>query len=206
MTVKVITSFTQMRDDELAVRANNIIEKMTGNTDFPTPFPALADVTTALTEYDQALEQSQNGGTDKTAIKNNKRQALEGLLGKLGKHVEVHCKNDRAIVLGSGFDMWKASVPKATVLEKPVNFTLVNGPYPGSVNLSVAKTPGAGSYVFEYAATPVTETTLWTKAGVTSRTHTFAGLTRGQEYAFRVTGVGIDVTPVYSDVISVYVQ
>lgn len=195
-----------MRDDEFAVRANNIIEKMTGNTDFPTPFPALADVTAALTDYDQALEQAQNGGTDKTAIKNNKRQALEDLLAKLALHVQVHCNNDRVRVLGSGFDVRKASTPKVTVLEKPVNFTLMNGPYPGSVNLSVGKTPGAGSYVFEYAATPVTETTSWTKAGVTSRAHTFAGLTRGQEYAFRVTGVGIDVSSVYSDVINIYVQ
>lgn len=195
-----------MRDDELAVRANNIIEKMTGNTDFPTPFPALADVTAALTDYDQALEQAQNGGTDKTAIKNNKRQVLEDLLTKLALYVQVHCKNDRALVLGSGFDVRKASTSRASVLEKPVNFRLLNGPYPGSVTLSVGKTPGATSYVFEYAAMPVTETTSWTKASVGLRTYTFDSLTRGQQYAFRVTGVGIDIAPVYSDMISVYVQ
>ena len=204
MTTTVITSFSRMRDDEIAIRAHNIVEKMTGNPNFTTPVPALADITAALTEYHLALEQAQNGGTDKTAAKNAKRLALEGLLRSLALYVQLQCKNDLAIILGSGFDARKAPATPVTVMKRPAEFTVVNGPYPGSMELSVERIPGAGSYVFEYAAWPVTETTPWEKISVRSRTYTIKGLTSGQQYAFRATAVGFDDTPVYSDVISRY--
>lgn len=207
MTAKVIISFAKLRDDELHTRAHSIIEKMTNNPNFLTPFPAIADVATAYEAYSEALEQGQNGGKDKTVVKNARRKTLEELLRALGLYIQVHCKNDVSIVLGAGFDACKAPTPKEMVpLGRPVNFTLENGAYPGSMIVSVDKIPGAGSYQFEYAAMPVTEASQWTRASLTARIYTFDGLTSGQLYAFRVTGVGIDVTPVYSDVITRYPQ
>jgi hypothetical protein len=205
MKAKAIISFSNMRDDELATRANNIIQKMTGNPDFPSPVPGLADATAALTAFRQSLEQAQHGGVDRTEIKNATRLALEEVLTTLGLHVQIHCKNDRAKLLGSGFDARKLPDPPIVILEKP-KLTVVNGPYPGSFKLSADKVPGAGSYMFEYAAMPVTEATQWTVHAVKTRIYTIGGLTSGQQYAFRVRGIGIDATPVYSDVITRYAQ
>lgn len=107
-------------------------------------------------------------------------------------------------MLGSGFDTRKTPTVPVRVMKKPAEFTVVNGPYPGSIELSVERIPGAGSYIFEYAVWPVTETTPWEKISVKSHTYTIKGLTSGQQYAFRSTAVGFDATPVYSDVISRY--
>lgn len=205
MVIRVITSFAEMRDDELATRANNVIEKMTGNPNFTTPAPALADVTTALAEFRQALEQGQLGGKDKTVVKYAKRLVLERLLRPLALYVESNCKDDLAILLGSGFDARKTPAPRGTVLEKPTNFSLTSGPYPGSITLSVDKVPGAGSYLFEYATTPVGDATQWQKVAVGARNYTVEGLTSGLQYAFRVTGVNRSAKPLYSDVISSYI-
>lgn len=207
MTTKVIITFSQMRDSDLAIRANTIIEKMTGNPNFTTPTPALADVTAALEEFQQAIEQAHTGAKDKVLVKGGKRLVLEGLLKKLGMYVELNCNNDLSIVLNAGFDAWKTPTPGPSVLEKPSNFTLVNGPHPGSVKLSVDRIPGAASYMFEYAPLPITEATTWKTSSGRSRTQVFNGLTSGQQYAFRAAGIrDNDAEPLYSDVISRYVQ
>lgn len=207
MTTKVIISFEKMRDSDLAIRANTIIEKMTGNPNFTTPTPALEDITVALDEFQQAIEQGHNGGKDRTVVKQAKRLVLEGLLKRLGIYVELNANNDLSVVLNSGFDAWKTPTPGPAVLDKPSNFTLMNGPHPGSVKLSVDRIPGAASYMFEYAPSPITEATTWKSSGGRLRTHIFNGLTSGQQYAFRVAGIrDNDAQPLYSDVISRYVQ
>lgn len=207
MTTKVIITFSQMRDSDLAIRANTIIEKMTGNPNFTAPVPALANITTALDEFQQAIEQGHNGGKDRTVVKQTKRLVLEGLLKKLALYVELNANNDLSVVLNSGFDAWKTPTPGPAVLDKPSNFTLVNGPHPGSMKLTVDSIPGAASYMFEYAPSPITEATIWKNGGGKSRTHIFKNLTSGQQYAFRVAGMrDNDAQPLYSDVISRYVQ
>jgi hypothetical protein len=205
MKAKVIITFSKMRDDELDTRAHNIIQKMTDNPDFPAPVPGLADATTALTVFREALEQAQHGGMDRTEVKNAKRLALEEVLSTLGLYVQIHCKNDRSKILGSGFDARKPAGTPIVILEKP-NLTVVNGPYPGSFKLSTDKVPGAASYMFEYAAMPVTEAAQWTVHAVKTRIYVIGDLTSGQQYAFRVRGIGMDATPVYSDVITRYAQ
>jgi hypothetical protein len=206
MTACVITGFSKMRDAALSTRAYIIIEKMKGNPNFPMLSPIVADVSTALAEYRHACEQAQNGGKDKTVVKKTKRIALVGLLYRLGKYVQLHCKNDVAIVLSSGFDLRKPWTRRSRVLLPPANFKVINGPYPGSMKASVRRTPGVKSYVYEYATTPVTEQTRWTQIAVGARAYMLNGLSSGQQYAFRVTGVGYDPKPVYSDVVTRFVQ
>jgi hypothetical protein len=119
--------------------------------------------------------------------------------------VQFNCHNDLAILLSSGFEARKPNAPIG-MLERPSNFTLENGPNPGCIKLSVNKVPGAIGYTFEYAAVPVSETTQWVTYGIRARTHIIEGLSSGQQYAFRVAGIGTDSTRVYSDVISRYAQ
>jgi hypothetical protein len=121
--VKIVTGFTRMRDDELDTRAQTIVEKMTGNANYPDPVPALADITIVLTAYKQALVQSQNGngGKDKTAIKNAKRVELVGLLTRLAQFVQFNCQDDLAILLTSGFDSRKPNTPIGMLEDRPVS-------------------------------------------------------------------------------------
>jgi hypothetical protein len=202
MTASVICGFSKMRDAALSIRAYNIVEKMNGNPNFPMLSSVVSDVSNALEEYRHACEQAQNGGKDKTAVKKAKRIVLVDQLYTLGKYVQVHCQNDLAILLSTGFDARKPWTRRSRVLLPPDNFKLENGPYPGSMKASVRRTPGVKSYVFEYAAIPITEETKWTQISIASRVYMLQGLTSGQQYAFRVTGVGYDPKPVYSDVVT----
>lgn len=204
--VKVITNFARLRDEELDTRAQNVIDKMTGNTNYPTPVPALADITSALTDYHGALAQALNGGTDRTAVKNEKRAALEDLLYALALHVQANAKKSLGILLSSGFEARKQTTTlTADELDKPANFRADHGSNPGSVRLSTDKVNGARTYMFEYAAAPLGENPQWSVRPSTARACLIEGLASGQQYAFRVAGVGAGSTLVYSDVIARYV-
>jgi hypothetical protein len=79
-TVKIIISFARLKDDDLDTKSQVIINGLTGNTNFASPVPALADVTTVRTNYVTALTASKTGGKQETANKNQARKALEETL------------------------------------------------------------------------------------------------------------------------------
>lgn len=205
-SVKVITDFSKLRDDQLTTRSDLIVEMMTNNINYPAPVPALAEVKSAIISYRHALAETVDGGKEKTAIKRQKRQALEHLLQALAWYVQINCSNDLSILLSSGFESRKRYRTTVTIQNRPENLKVTDGPNNGTVRLSVNKLMGAAIYVFEYAAVPIDNKTHWTTQVATKRTCVIHGLTSGQRYAFRVAGVGADQTKFYSDVIERYAQ
>ena len=202
---KVLIGFSDFRDDDLDTKAAAIINGMTGNVNYPAPVPDLPTVQVALDEYEAALAAAKNGSVEATALKDQKRQKLELLLKQLGAYVQANCKNDLAILLGSGFSANKPNAPIG-MLPKPINFKVENGPNSGTLKLSLDKITGANSYLFEFTPAPITATSSWAVKVGTARTYIIESLTSGQQYAFRVAGVGADPTIVYSDVITRFVQ
>jgi len=204
-TLKVIVGFSRLRDDDVDTKAASIIKSMTGNTNYPTPVPALTAVQTALTIYEASLATAATGNPEKTAIKDQKRRDLEALLKQLGTYVQLNCKNDLGILLSSGFEASKPPAPYG-ILPKPENFKVENGPNAGTAKLSLDKIKGASSYRFEFVAAPVTDTTVWLVNVGTARNNIIDGLVSGNQYAFRVAAIGAEPTIVYSDVITRFVQ
>jgi hypothetical protein len=202
---KLLLGFTRYGNDALDNKAREIVQGMTGNPHFPTPVPALADVQTALTIYQDALSQASKGGTEKTAIKNQRRRELETLLKRLGSYVEDTAQGNDVMLISSGFDLAKLREPVG-ILQKPAKVKVISGPVPGSVKILAESVAGAESYLFEYTLVPPTEATVWNKEVSTSRTFTITNLLRGKEYIFRVAGVGAHPMRVYSDTVSMYVQ
>jgi hypothetical protein len=204
-TVKIIISYARLKDDELDTKSQVIINGMTGNPNFATPVPTLADVTTARTNYVAALTAAQQGGKQETATKNQTRKALEDILRLLGLYVQANCQNSETIALSSGFDIQRAPGPIG-VLAKPESFVAESGPTTGTMEVSCDRITGARSYVFETTAAPVTDASVWTSRFATSKAYVFDSLTPGKQYAFRMAGIGADPMLVYSDVLLRYVQ
>jgi hypothetical protein len=204
-SVKVLTDFSKVRDAALPIHALSIVEKMTGNENYPSPVPTLDEVRAAIDAYNEAHALGFNSGMEKTFIKRTKRRELEDLLQSLAWYVQAHCRNDRTILLSSGFDPRRPRGPVG-VLDRPSRFSVEDGYGPGSIKLRVAKISGASSYIFEYATMPVNDTTQWTTRVGTARTCVIEGLSSGTRYAFRVAGAGADRNRVYSDVFTRYAQ
>ncbi|MFZ4798600.1 MAG: fibronectin type III domain-containing protein [Bacteroidia bacterium] len=201
---KIITGFTKFTDPELDVVGQRIVTKMTGNPNFATPTPTLKEVDDAKTAYETALTTAANGNTNDTDIKNKKRSVLEDLLHRLGLYVELTANGDEAILFSSGFDLQKEKAAVG-VLPKPENLKVSMGANPGTIKLVVNSIANANSYVFEYTLAPVTNDSKWIILPISKANIEITGLVSGQQYAFKVSGVGTNPTLVFSDIVTSFV-
>ena len=96
-------STSKYADSELTTKTGHIVEKMTDNTNFTTPDPALANITAANIAFLAAIARVQNGSKEDTVIKNNCRTALENLLKSEADYVQRISHDDEAIILSAGF-------------------------------------------------------------------------------------------------------
>ena len=203
---KVSTGFSGSKysDKGLSTKATYIVEKMTGNTSFVTPDPALSEVTAANTKYIAALGKAEYGTKEDTVIKNNLRIELAALLKQLAEYVQTTSDGDEAIILSSGFDLTKKPATVG-VLDKPVNFTIKPGKNKGSINASCDKVESANFYEIAYTETPVTATSIWRQYSSTKSKADVNGFTSGVEYAFRMCGAGSNPARVWSEIINSFV-
>jgi hypothetical protein len=198
---RVITNYSHLRDAELDQKTDFVITSMTGNTNFTTPVPALAVVTTAKTAYQTALAAAQSRAKEEVEIKNQQRQELLDLLSQLATYVQLNGNSDPVIMLSSGFDITQADRPPVGPLEKPENFKM-EAIAAGTLKLSCDKVDGADNYRFEYKETTAAS---WIEKTSSKRSITITGLISGKEYEGRVVAIGTDPSRIYSDVVTSFV-
>lgn len=201
-SVRVALNISKVKDEELDLKVQTIIQNMTGNANFPAPLPELDALTLALTAYQAALVARQSGSKEDTARKNEKRSVLEAALRELGNVVDNKSKSDLSVLLSSGFDARKQRTAVfAARLEKPSDIKIEFTQNTGSLKVSVAKIANARSYLFQYAPAPITAESQWISVPGVARTKVLDGLEVGKLYSFRVGGIGPDPVVVFSDVV-----
>jgi hypothetical protein len=112
-----------------------VLEKMTGNTSFPNPDPALAEVKAKNDLFTLAVAKEPQGGKQETANKNQLREELVSLLKRLVIYVELTCNGDETMLLSSGFDLHKKASPVGQ-LPMPEGLKATLGASRGSLVLS----------------------------------------------------------------------
>lgn len=198
---KALVGFSDLSDPSFETMSLTVINFMTGNANFPTPIPAIADVTTAVTDFSTALLAAKTGNRAQCAEKNEKRAAVDGMLRNLVSYVNFIAKGNRPLLLTTGFDLNSES-DSGPVLTKPENPQVINGLNPGELTASVKAMPGAKAYVYEYSSDVTFSETSWQRFTVTTASYTFTGLSKGKEYYCRIAVVGSKGQMAYSDTIS----
>ena len=201
---RISTSFSRYSDAHLEQKAEYIIEQMTGNAAYPNPVPELVDVQASLTTYSNALIAA--AGLDRTevAFKNQARENLEIILGKLGMYVMNVALGNVAMLTGSGFTLMKASEPQ--YINNPGNITISNGITSGEMVVSVDGVKGAKSYLHQIATELPTETTEWVSNSTSRSKFTFTELQPGKQYWVRVAVIGSRGQIAYSPVATQFAQ
>jgi hypothetical protein len=202
--ISINFSSNKYTDTELNVKANHIIEKMTGNAAFPTPEPTLEAVQEASDAYLDALDNVQDGSREDTVRKNHLRTTLEGLLRQLADYVWRVSQGDEILMLSSGFDLYKKPETVGP-LSKPTNLVIKPGSNKGSMELSCNAVRHATFYEFEYREVASENGNGWIKCTSTKRKLLVQGLTSGKAYVFRVAGAGSDPSRTWSDEIASFV-
>jgi hypothetical protein len=202
---KIKNGFAYMGDSILETRAQSIVIAMTGNVNFTTPIPTMGDVESAVEAYSEALLGAQTRDKTKVAQKRVAKTNLVNILKILGNYVTLTAMGDEAKLVSSGFELASPGVPRPPITA-PQNLQVESGINSGSIKVSIDAVANARSYLFEYTEEPITETSVWTSVATTSRAHTFANLTIGQKYWFRVGACGVRGQLVYSAAMDKVVQ
>jgi hypothetical protein len=179
---KILFTFNYCRAGDLIKITRRILDSLKDNAQFPNPTPVLADVEKALEEFLTAL--SNAGGFDRemVAIKDGKQAMLRQLLTELAYYVTQICKGDKALLLGSGFDInGDTGKPQKAPPKLRVELGM-----PGQVTTRVNRLPKARAYVHQYTADPLTAQSVWISETTLNPVHTFARLESASRVWLRV--------------------
>jgi hypothetical protein len=201
---KINLTFKSLTDSDFLTKSEFIATSMTGNANFPTPLPALADVNDTVSSYAAALNAAEGLGRVQVAEKNSIRQELEAMLLQLGLYVMSVANGDAAMLTSSGFTLSKQ--PGPSYLTNPGNVTLSNGITSGELKDAVSTVAGARIYYHEITDTAPTEQTVWVRNQSSKAKFVFTGLTPGKQYWVRVAAVGSGEQIAYSNVATQFAQ
>jgi hypothetical protein len=117
-TLKVLLNFVSRMSDDAAIPfATNISDRFYLVTSLGTPPLSQADLILSITELITAKANQPNTGKLGTAVKDQKRAALDANLRILAAFVQDKCGNDLAVLLSTGFEAAsqnRASYPLST--------------------------------------------------------------------------------------------
>lgn len=177
---------------EKLARSQQIVAALTGNSNFTTPHPTLAQVTTAISELETASNAAQAARQEakaRTAAQNNKEESLDRIMTQLVAYVESIAGDDEEIIMSAGLNVRAANAPVSSTPSAPPALTATAGDRDGEIDLSWDTVRGARSYVIERSSDPPTDSS-WTHATVSTRSQTtIEDLTSGTRYWFRVAAV-----------------
>jgi hypothetical protein len=195
---RISDKFKKLSAEQLVSMANGVIAGLTDNPSFPAPTVDLKTAQIAVDDLNAALAAQPHGGRAATADKNNKHEALLGVLRKLKHYVEDHCGNDPAVLLSSGFQPF-SSVRNYAPLANPVIFSIDYG-LSGELSLKITPLTRAKCYEVRLAKVDANNSIgSWQPAGLFTSTKSIVikGLSPGTTYVFQVRAVG--GTTGYSD-------
>ncbi len=199
MIAKITMAFGRLSDPKLITKALAILTAMTDNVNFPTPSPALADISASITDFQAAVNAAAQRDRTKVVLKNRARVSLIENLKSLGNYVTFTANTDSAILSSSGFDLRKN--PQPVIVGKPIGL-VEDGINSGELINSADSAKNGKSFVHQYTPDPLTEDSIWTSYTSTSKKYVFTGLIRAQVYWCRVGVIGAKNQVVFSDPLS----
>ncbi len=166
---RVALGFSRVRAANLVEFVRNIVTLMKGNANFPTPFPTLGTITTAVDQYDSLVQEASNGDRIVIKARNASRASLLSLMRQLASYVQGQCAGDVAILVTSGF---KAIKQRSTsvIPGVPTNPRLTPGTNSGTLDFRFGRTKNASNFSVQLAddsAGPWTDWGLSSKSKVT---------------------------------------
>jgi hypothetical protein len=169
------------KNADLVLYATNVVQKLTGNVDFPNPIPTVAVIEAAATDFHNAETAALSRAKGAATVRNAKRAVLVGLLQQVGGYVQSIAdatpENGAAIIESAGF-----SVRKANPRGKRA-FAVKQGAVSGAAVVTAATAGVRSSYEWQYS---VDGGKTWVDAPATTQGKTtITGLAAGTSVEFR---------------------
>ena len=202
---KLILDYAKLSDAALSIKAVNVKNSLTGNVNFPTTNPSLADFTALQEAFDVALSKTLSADRIQIALKNQDRAALLAGMRQLALDIDAQANGDKAKLLSSGLDL--ASIgDTASSISVPTEFRILDGVNAGELKFVCKRVINAVSYLYEYTDEIPTEETNWKVQPASSRELTVRGLRSGARIYGRIKAIGRKGQEANSEVLSRLVQ
>ncbi|MGH7953846.1 MAG: hypothetical protein ACREFE_18265 [Limisphaerales bacterium] len=184
---RVNLGFAGYSDSDLDEFTSSVISCLTGNTAFPTPPVALADLGALQTAFENAMASAAQGGTALTAAKKVARNALMTALRKTATYVQQIAGQDSATMLTSGFGVNSTNRARLP-LNVPAIVSIANE---ATAQLTVRLQPVDNAATYQVRAS-VNGGTAWlpTVDSTQARRIILYDLTPGMTYTVQSRGVG----------------
>jgi hypothetical protein len=187
---RTLLDFIQFTEAEKVTFYRNIIDKLTGNTNFTTPDLSLKTTKTAVDAFESAILAARDGSRTAVAIMHDRETETDDIFRILAAYVHRIAAGDETKILGSGFHVSSQPVrtPKAIL-------AVTHGENSGSVKLVARAVEKAGAYIWQMAKDIVPDIESgWTTAGTSTRcTFEINDLNVTSRYHFRVSAVTPDI-------------
>jgi hypothetical protein len=188
---KVKLNLRSLSTTEKVAKARQIVSALTGNADFATPQPSLAQVTAAADNLETAYAEAQTArqtAVTKTSIMRDREDALEGILRQLAAYIESVSGDDDTKILSAGVSVKSPTIASSEVTA-PTGLSTSQGDHDGEIDLTWDKVRNAKSYIVERSSDPPSATS-WKHETVSLKSSaTISNLTSGTRYWFRVAAV-----------------
>lgn len=187
----------------LLVKARNMVSQMTGNPNFTTPVPALADVTTAGDALEAAINAHDlNPGPGELIDRNLAFETVKGLLVDLGGYVQAASGGDLEKIKSAGCGVRKSNSPIGQ-LPAPKDMLASPTAYAGRIEVKWGGVKVRNTYSLDICEGDPNVEANWSLLTLTSKNrHTADGLESNKVYYFRVTALGAAGASPVSDVAS----
>ena len=203
--VKIKLLLSSKSDSDLLAFAQAHEAAMTGNANFTTPLPPVADFTPVRAAYATALgafNTAQAAAKLATTNKDTARAALESMLTGRGNYVELIASgaaDPAAVVESAAFAVRSAKTPPS--VPPPVaNLSLTAGDNAGELDLQWDPVDVASHYNVQTSPDPITATSWTAQPDVTKSKAVVLGLTSGAKTWVRVRAAGTGGIGAWSDV------
>ena len=210
---RAIISYAHVKDNDLTEVGQLIVDRLTGNTNFPNPTPTLIVVQASITDYSMALVKSKDGSKQDTADKNAKRKILEQNLSELANYVNTTAKGNLVMLESSGCPLTKIPEPIG-ILPAPESFDVSEGEDPGEAKIDIKVVPRASGYLVLYRVVeegvgppPDAE---WQRKSLNKATGLITGLPSGKKCEFKAAARSAEADEIeqynFTEPIQKYIQ
>jgi hypothetical protein len=193
--VSVFDSYTY---SALYDKGFRIYTELSGNPNFETTTPTLAELKTALDNYQVAMERATDSSLHNRIVRDNRRTDLVACLKQLAKYLDFVSNSSRELLSTTGYELVKDTRDSKPMTK--VEGLKVSSLGNGILSVSFKRVPAAKSYVIEYREAG---TESWSVQTTTVTKNILGNLKPFVEHQIRVYGVGKDKVVLYSDIVSV---
>jgi hypothetical protein len=175
----------------LLVKARNMVTKLTGNLAYPTPTPALVDVTAACDSLEVAISAHQlNPGPGELIDREVAFEKLKSLVTDLGGYVQSASNGNLELIKSAGCVVRRSPSPVGQ-MPKPRDLVAENSLLRGRIEVRWRGVRGRSMYELEICLGDPNVEANWTVLALTSKNrYTADDLQSDGVYFFRVKALG----------------